>query len=295
MHELNNIIVRGEADIAEQENRELLKQAEQAVNISQYFTTPIHLTRMIARENIRSVMFEGEGGLGKTHTILSTLKEEKTNFRYIRGYTTPLSLYIDLYKHRETPVIVIDDTDGIFRNNIGKSLIKSVLDPQINETHYHSTQLPEGIPDNFIPQSRYIICANQYPNDSDFKALRDRCVYYLFSFNYKQKIDILRLLSKLEYKDTSQEDRDIIFGFINKHSNKATNLSIRTLFKVYDLYLYDRSIWQNIAKEVLHDDTALKVVIEAMKHDTVADQIKHFMKNTGMSRATFYRLRAKVK
>ncbi len=293
-------IISGNADIQEQHKNELLKQARIKIDeIDKFYRTPIHFVRMIARNHNNALMFEGEGGLGKTHIILKTLNQESTEYYYMRGYTTPMQFYITLYEHRNMPVIVLDDIEGIFKNDIGKSLIKATLDmnQESRIIQYNSPRLKTfNIPKEFRPNFRVIVCANRYPNDSDFMAVMDRCLYYPFRFTYKQKLEILRHISKLPYKTLSDRERAEIYNHIRAISTKATQLSIRTLFKIYDLYLYDRKEWRTLSHDILKNDDDIVEYLKAIeRHQNIKDQIAEFTEHTGKSRATFYRIKKRMK
>ena len=268
--------------------------------IDAFYDTPIHLVRMVAKGYTQALMFEGEGGLGKTHIILRTLQQENADYHYMRGYTTPFRFYTTLYEHRNKPIIVLDDIEGIFRNDISKSILKATLDtnPESRIIQYNSPRAKNlNIPTQFRPRFRVIVCANSYPNEPDFRAVMDRCMYYPFNFTYEQKLEILSHITRLPYKQMSEEQRREVYNHIRAYSTRATKLSIRTLFKLYDLYLYDRSVWRKLAREIIRDDEDIYAYIKATEKypKNVSQQVNEFIRISGKSRTTFYRIKKRVK
>lgn len=75
----------------------------------------------------------GAAGLGKSHNIDQIVNRLKKNgdfhFETVKGYLRATGLYKLLYKMRhENCVLVLDDADEVFRDEIGLNLLKAALD-----------------------------------------------------------------------------------------------------------------------------------------------------------------------
>lgn len=272
--------------------------------LNRVFATPISLVRMITRNDTYALMFEGEGGLGKTHTILKTLADEgheyNKDYVYLRGYSTPLAFYMALYEHRDKKEIVLDDMEGIFKDDRGKAILKACLDKKNGKRSVSYITTDERIkntPKEFEITANIILCANDYPEDADFRALQDRCIYYKFEFTYAQKIEMMNEIIKQPYKNLTEDDRKYVMDFIINYTTEATkNFSLRLLFKLMDIYTFDKQNFRKIAQEILEEDEILSILAECIKsHEKVIDQTKEFQARTGIRPRQFFNLRKKLR
>ena len=161
-----------------------------------------------------SLIVSGPPGLGKSHTVKQVIQRlglrntnmeggaefaasdaEATNSRqqtvsWISGTIRGPGLFIQLWEQREGGVIVLDDSDDIFRDETALNLLKSVLDSKDQRiVSYH--KLARFLEDNDIPQSfefkgSIIFCTNidmeaemQKNNilSPHFHAIIDRSLY----------------------------------------------------------------------------------------------------------------------
>ena len=76
-----------------------------------------------------SLIFYGEGGLGKTFLTINEVKKllKPSEWDYFNGYSTPLSIYEILYDNRNKKLIILDDIEGLF-NELGVSSATEVLE-----------------------------------------------------------------------------------------------------------------------------------------------------------------------
>lgn len=98
---------------------------------------------MVAQFQRKSVIVTGEGGLGKSHTVMKQLKlngkkniadlpegtitHSQDYYVVVKGYSTPKGLFRTLYENR-TKLIIFDDCDSILRNDDAANLLKAALD-----------------------------------------------------------------------------------------------------------------------------------------------------------------------
>jgi hypothetical protein len=97
-----------------------------------------HVTDMLTNKKFKHLIVSGPSGIGKTHSILSAVKilEEETTITYHRlnGHVTPLSLYLALWKTRDTDSILVVDDFGRDRGLC--ELLKMAMDPTYNIVSY---------------------------------------------------------------------------------------------------------------------------------------------------------------
>lgn len=105
---------------------------------------------MVAQRDMKSAIVVGEGGLGKTFTVMARLAKNglkelsvhaedfevgstldggasKTSFVVVKGYSTPKGLFRTLYENRNR-LVVFDDCDSILRDDVAANILKAALD-----------------------------------------------------------------------------------------------------------------------------------------------------------------------
>jgi len=114
--------------------------------INQRFEFVTQLVSMVADSVQPSAIITGEGGLGKTYTVIKTLEAKgytdisdlaefqvgvtlnmKKCFTTVKGYSTAKGLYRTLFENNKS-IIVFDDCDSVLKDPIALNLLKSALD-----------------------------------------------------------------------------------------------------------------------------------------------------------------------
>ena len=248
-----------------------------------------------------SLVLEGRGGIGKTFLVKSVLTErglkEGEDYIYLKGYITPFSFYKVLYENKDGMIIILDDVDGLLSDNKTKAILKSVLDTGTRRLTYKTTKRTD-IPSEFDFNSSIIVISNNISKDEHFKAILDRCLYYKIEVKPIQILNILENLTKKPYKELSKKARKEILEFIKRHSLYVSNeFSIRTLFKIYELYRQDKKNYKYVVLDMFKLDKAKEFIFSiSQKNLSVKEQYekyKEFAIKEGLpkSRATFFNYR----
>lgn len=105
---------------------------------------------MVSQREMKSAIVVGEGGLGKSFTVMAQLAKNglkefsvhsedfeigssmneasmKKTFVVVKGYSTPKGLFRTLYENRNR-LVVFDDCDNILRDEVASNLLKAALD-----------------------------------------------------------------------------------------------------------------------------------------------------------------------
>ena len=281
-------------------NRNKKSNNTKYIDLTKYFyTIENSLKATLESKTINSILLLSEGGFGKSTQVEKVLKENKTTYKIIKGYSTPLQLYHILYEHKDK-VIVFDDCDSLFQNKRAVSLLKSAMDTKDNRiVQYNTTSKQLDAKPEFIFNGKIIICANDIPDNRDVRAVLSRCYIPDIRFNYNTKLEIIKVILHSPYHTLTTTDRKIIWRFVKKYSNEATIINLRTIRKLQDLYLYckkHRKDFEKVAMNELPMDENLKYYYEAMsqKSLTMRQRVIFFTTLSGLSRATFYRIHRKV-
>jgi hypothetical protein len=222
----------------------------------------------------RALIVSGPAGLGKSYTVEAKMAElERKGHRvtYIKGYVRPLALYKLLYETRfSNSVLVFDDSDSIFHDDVSMNLLKSACDSTDRRVlHWLSRSLEreededgESIPEKFEFEGSIIFITNM---DFDnliasgnklaphFEALVSRSHY--LDLAMKTKMDYLVRIKQVVrggmLRDRGMSDIDTIqiMQFIENNVDRLRELSLRMVVKLAGLYKMDRVNWQKLAKQ----------------------------------------------
>ena len=105
-------------------------------NINQRFDLLQNMTLMVINEVTPSLILVGEGGLGKTHSVMSFIEDcglQPVEYVVFKGYSTARGLYNTLYDNNGK-LIIFDDCDSILEDKVALNILKSALDSYSKRT-----------------------------------------------------------------------------------------------------------------------------------------------------------------
>lgn len=235
--------------------------------INQRFSFVESVVSMVAKGVQASAVITGEGGLGKTFTVLKTLKEEgfqdlndaeigstgKNCFIQIKGFSTAKNLFRTLYDNNDA-VIVFDDTDSILKCPISINLLKAALDSYDRRiiTWGAETRGDDDLPRSFEFTGRVIFISNLDQGKID-QAIRSRSMLIDLSMTLDQKIERMETLIQQEdfMPEYSSEEKLDALEFIADNKESAREISLRSLITVCKLRAHGNENWKDLAEYVL--------------------------------------------
>ena len=247
---------------------------EVMARIGERFEILHEMTRAACEGNIRAMIVTGPPGVGKSFGVEAELEKaalfdrvsgRRVKSEVIKGAATPIGLYQVLYKFSDKDnVIVFDDCDMLFYDDLSLNLLKSALDTskrrKICWNSESASLRREGIPDSFDFKGAVIFITNlKFENIKSKKlqdhltALESRCHYLDLTLDtvrdkllrIKQIAATGELFGDYEFSKT-QEDEIIEFLFEN-HTH-LREVSLRTAIKIADLYKSFPLKWKSLAK-----------------------------------------------
>ena len=251
---------------------------------------------------LQSLFICSTGGLGKSTNVLNTLEElDIKDFVYINSYSTPVELVNLLYQYNDK-IVVFDDVETMFSlgskvTNIFKGVLWGIGRDKTRIVSYHTTSKLLKAPSSFEFTGKLIFLLNKLPNREDplTAAMLSRSIVYEMKFSRDEILDILKEFSKLPYKELTEEERTKLFTYLIENTdNSNTDLSFRTLIKMYDVYTHNKEKWEHLVKPLLQKDERLYLIKRLIGENTLKEAQKEFSDVTGLSRASFYRLKAKL-
>jgi len=250
-----------------------------------------HIEAFVKNEKVRGFVIQGVGGIGKSYNLFLKLKEMGVKFVLLKSHVSALSFYRFLYENREGQLIVLDDIVKLISDKDIVAMLLSALDYDNNQIAWLSNSpLTKDLPSEFQFNSKIIILANDIKAEDEFlRALKDRCIYYRLEFTREQLIEMMYILAKARGYDLKVVD------YIKELSenNSIQNLSLRLLDKIAPYTVYED--WKRLITQITEIDETESLVLELIKSGKkVRDQVAEFIEKTGLSRATFFRIKAKL-
>jgi len=232
------------------------------------------LTEATGKGINRSLIVSGPPGLGKSYTIgqkMQELEDAGHVVTNISGYVRALSLYRLLYEARHKHcVVVFDDSDFIFADEVSLNLLKRACDSTIaRKIHWLSKSIDkvededgELVPNSFEFEGSVIFITNIDFDDlimrgSKMSAHLDALVsrsHYLdlamkTKMDYVVRIKQVVAMGMLRGKGLSIGDETTIVDFVEKNMENLRELSLRMVLKLATLMKVDPKDWQKWAKQ----------------------------------------------
>jgi len=296
-------LVSAEHEAAAATLTEWKSQANGAAEIKS-FQTPKQLIKVLLNnKEFDGMLIYGSGGLGKTFLTINEVKKrlKPEEWEYSNGYVTPLALYKFLYDHKDKKVVVLDDLEGIFNNPKSLTLLKGALweaDRQRLVQYKTTAKEISDYPEAFIIHSKIIILCNQIPKQKDITtaAFISRTISYELNFTYQEKISICEeMLAKNAALTKEQKER--ITKILKEQTSEATeDLNFRTLKKLSAFVTASNGNAEKLFAATTNEDLTVKSFLEAEAiGGSVDEQVSNFNKLTSKSRATFFRIKNKLR
>lgn len=236
--------------------------------INDRFTFTEQLVTMVAKGQTASCVITGEGGLGKSYTVMKALRTAGLRdiselpigevipprgcFRVIKGFSTAKGLYRILFENQNS-ICVFDDCDSILKDPDALNLLKGALDSYDKRFITWNTSInDDGLPRSFEFKGGVVFISN-LSQDKISQAIRSRAMNVDLSMTADQKIERMETIMRsdefmpyvpLQYKVDS-------LNIIKENKDMATEISLRTLINVAKIRNSGNSNWMMLAKYMM--------------------------------------------
>jgi len=235
------------------------------------------MTRACKKGDVRAMIVSGPPGVGKSYGVEKVLgKHDLINeiandgrppkYQVVKGAMSAIGLYCKLFNYADKDnVLVFDDCDSIFQDELSLNILKAALDSKKNRTiHWNTDSFKlrnEGVPDSFQFKGSAIFITNLKFDKSKGKirehlmALESRCHYIDLTIDTDRE-KMLRIQQITndgmldEYKLSSEVVQDIV-DFVDINKNRLRELSLRTVLKVADLAKAFPTKWESMAENTV--------------------------------------------
>ena len=204
--------------------------------------------------NSRALIVSGAPGVGKSFGVEKLLRQYDPSgetYTIVKGYTRPTGLVKLLYQYRHAGnIIVFDDADSVFQDDIGLNILKCVADTTdrrtvswLSEGKLVDETTAEIIPRSFDFEGGIIFLSNlnfEYLIDKGsriaphLEAMMSRAFYLDLSMRSKRDslIRIRQVIKAGMLSDLPPASRDDVVGFIEANYERMRELSLRSAVKL---------------------------------------------------------------
>jgi len=232
------------------------------------------MTKAVKKGDVRAMIVSGPPGVGKSHGVEEVLDRYKMmeslgagkSYEVIKGAMSPIGLYCKLFNMADKgKVVVFDDCDSIFQDELSLNILKAALDSKKNRwIHWNTDSFKlrnEGVPDKFKFEASAIFITNLKFDKvkgklrEHIEALESRCHYMDLTID-TERDKMLRIKQVIqdgmleEYK-FDEETQEEIIDFVDINKGRLRELSLRTVLKVADLAKAFPSKWELVAENTV--------------------------------------------
>ena len=244
---------------------------ESEFGINQRFSFVEQMVDMIVQKTLPSAVITGEGGLGKSYTVLKSLEkngfknltdlsnfevgakvDRSKSYTVVKGYSTAKGLYRTLFENNGM-VIVFDDCDSILKDDVAKNLLKGALDSYSKRyISWNADMRDDDLPRSFEFTGSIVFVSNMALDKID-QAIRTRSLVVDLSMTEGQKLERMEVIAISDefLPEISPVSKSLALEFLKSNVNKIPNMSLRSLIAVTKIANTGNSDWKNLAKYVL--------------------------------------------
>ena len=235
------------------------------------------MTKATKKGDVRAMIVSGPPGVGKSfgvekvlgkHDLIADIAgdEKLKKYEVVKGAMSAIGLYVKLYKYADKDnVIVFDDCDSIFSDELSLNILKAALDSKkTRRIHWNTDSFKlrnEGVPDSFEFKGSAIFITNLKFDKAKGKirehlmALESRCHYVDLTIDTEREKmlrikQIVRDGMLTEYKFADDVVQEII-DFVDINKARLRELSLRTVLKVADLAKAFPQRWEAMAENTV--------------------------------------------
>ena len=264
--------------------------------VTTYAQLSLYLRRFAAGQ-LGLLLLLGRCGTGKTHHAKEALgigsvtgDAGQAPALYVEGHVQAFGLYRKLWECRDQPV-VLDDLDRLYADPNCVRMLKPLCTAQRQKTISwitNATHSGSDVPDHFTTTSHVALIANEWRTlNPNVRALEDRAIILRFDPPN----------GEVHRKAGEWFDDPEVYAFIGQRINQVPALSLRHYEKGRRLRQAGFEDWRESLIRMLRPDPRLLLVAELQIDPALVTEearVARFCRQTGFSRATYFRMKARV-
>lgn len=231
------------------------------------------MTQAVVEGTIRAMIVTGPPGVGKSFgveqiidksVLFDQIAGRKLRSEVIKGAVTPASLYMLLYKYSdENSVLVFDDCDSVFADDVALNLLKGALDSgkrrKISWLADNRNMRADGVPDSFDFKGSVIFISNlkfdkfKGRMKDHMDALQSRCHYLDLTLDtMRDKVMRIKQIHNdgglFDELALSTEQADEVIAFMDVNKESLREVSLRMAIKIGQLRKGFDTKWMHMAR-----------------------------------------------
>ena len=241
------------------------------------------MTKAVASNTVKGLVVSGPAGIGKSHTVETTLHEtldmlgkltgQGQMYEVISGGISAAVLYEKLWEYREdSQVLVFDDCDGVLYDEDSLNVLKAALDSKKTRRISWNTRSlhleRKDIPNSFEYKGGVIFITNVKFDQiksarigNHLEAIVSRCHYMDIGIetarekllHIRNVVERSNMLAGYGFDDNTKAE---VMDYINDHSKQLRELSLRMVLKIADLRKAMPSNWTRFVEKNCHRKAA---------------------------------------
>ena len=248
---------------------ESLKKSDFSINERFDFVSKI--VKMVASKTTASAIISGQGGLGKTFSVLSALKEAgikditdladfqigdkvdtKRSFRVVKGYSTAKGLFRTLQESNGM-TIVFDDCDSILRDPVALNLLKGALDSYGDRYISWNADIRDDDLDKTFKFTGQVIFITNVSSEKLDQAVKSRAMVVDLSMTRDEMLERMRTIAESSdfLPEITKTYKTAALSFLQENLDKVSNLSLRTLIQTVKIANSGDLSWKKLALYVI--------------------------------------------
>ncbi len=222
-------------------------------DINQRFQFLTQLAQMVINRVTPSLIVTGEGGLGKTYSIMKAVSDcelWESEYVVIKGYSTARGLYNTLFDNRDR-IIIFDDCDSILEDRVALNILKGALDSYETRTISWQSRMTRGdeYPNQFNFSGGVIFISNKNMDTID-GAILSRSLTVDLSMTCDEKIQRMSHILPQILPEYPIESKELALNFLDVNKSNL-NLNLRSLVITTKLIAHNPDNWQDLANYML--------------------------------------------
>ena len=250
--------------------QQALTKKREEFGINKRFDFVKQMVEMVAGKTVASAIITGQGGLGKSHTVIKALEAQGMKnvtdladfqvgqvlraskcYRVVKGFSTAKGLYRTLFEGNKM-TLVFDDCDSVLKDPVALNILKGALDSYSERyISWNSDMKDDELPRSFKFEGSVIFISNLELDRID-QAIRSRAMCVDLSMTQEQKVERMGVIAMDRdfLPEYSMQVKQDAIEFIRCMVEDVSNLSLRSLIAVCKIRATAKD-WKDLSKYVL--------------------------------------------
>lgn len=222
-------------------------------SINKRFLFLSQLVSMVLTDVSPSLLISGEGGLGKSYSVMQMLEdmEDGEDYIVIKGYSTARGLYNTLYDNQDK-LIIFDDCDSVLKDATSLNILKGALDSYDKRVITWNAMMSQNdeYPSSFEFTGKVIFISNLAQENIN-QAIKSRSLIIDLHMTTADKIERMETILPNVLPESDMEVKEDAFAFLKEHSHVCKDLNMRTLIKVCKVRNSFPDNWSELALYII--------------------------------------------